>query len=361
MNNYELHNHKQSDFIKWIISFTLIFVLIIGMVASLALGLENRKNENKETPGIEQEETVSGSQILTRPMLLHGVKLYAAENPTTAPEGSVTLNATLNASGTIYNDNVLWEYAFQNPTSAWANGKTLSDYMSIIVSEDTHSATFTCNAPFGEPIIVTAISEDNPECTATCQFDYVKRITSVSDFYINNDSTYGTSYKNYIRMEMTNTVTAFVEYGVGTISPNIDILTMDVALPSEFTSVIAANITSGSMNARTYTNSIITCTPTQGSTVIGSFKMTLTNFYTGGGDTRQLNNILYNNAYNAETGNGAPYCVGKPSIKISVTYGDVIYQTFSYTHSSNVAFEKGALESKTAVTSVALDEENVAF
>lgn len=361
MNNYELHNHKQSDFIKWIISFTLIFVLLIGMVASLALGLENRKNENKETPGIEQEETVSASQVLARPMLARGMKLMAAATPTAASGDSVTLNATVNADITTYNDNVLWECAFENPTSAWANGKTLSDYMSITVSEDTHSATFTCNAPFGEPIIVTAISEDNPECSATCQFDYVKRIASVTDFYINSEPTYGTSYKNYVRIGMTNTVTASVQYGVGTVTPNIDILTMDVALPSEFTSVIAANITSGSMNARTYTNSIITCTPTQGSTVIGSFKMTLTNFYTGGGDTRKLNNILYNNAYNAETGNGAPYCVGKPSIKISVTYGDVIYQTFSYTHSSNVAFEKGALESKTAVTSVALDEENVAF
>lgn len=57
--NYELNNHKKSDSVKWFISFLLIFVLLIGMAASLAIGLENRKGENKENPAIEQEEETS--------------------------------------------------------------------------------------------------------------------------------------------------------------------------------------------------------------------------------------------------------------------------------------------------------------
>lgn len=61
--NYELNNHKKSDSVKWFISFLLIFVLLIGMAASLAIGLENRKGEDKENPAIEQEETVSSSQL----------------------------------------------------------------------------------------------------------------------------------------------------------------------------------------------------------------------------------------------------------------------------------------------------------
>lgn len=67
--NYELNNHKKSDSVKWFISFLLIFVLLIGMAASLAIGLENRKGENKENPAIEQEEEISsqieGSSIVT--------------------------------------------------------------------------------------------------------------------------------------------------------------------------------------------------------------------------------------------------------------------------------------------------------
>ena len=357
MNNYELNNHKQSDFIKWIISFTLIFVLLIGMVASLALGLENRKNENKETPDIEQEETVSASQILTKPMLSHGVKLYSVENPTTAPSGSVTLNASLNASGTIYNDDILWEYAFKNPTSTWANGKKLSDYMSIAVSEDTHSATFTCKMAFGEPIIVTAISEENPECTATCQFDYVKRITGVSDSYPNASSA---SYSRYIRIGATNTVTADVTYGVGTVTPYIDILDIKVPYSNELISVITSNISSG-MTAKTSSTQIVTCTPKQGSSVTGSFNFSLTDFYGGGGATNNLNNVIYNNAYNAATGEGSSYCGVKPTIKIAVTYGGVTYQTFSWTAQGFVRLEKGTLTLKTTVTSVDIDESNVVF
>ena len=357
MNNYELHNHKQSDFIKWIISFTLIFVLIIGMVASLALGLENRKNENKETPGIEQEETVSASQIMTRPMFARGIKLLAAANPTAASGNNVTLNATVNADITTYNDNVLWEYAFQDPTSAWANGKTLSDYMSFTVSEDTHSATFTCKEAFGEPIIVTAISEENPECTATCQLDYVKRITAVSDSYPNASSA---SFSRYIRIGMTNTVTANVTYGVGTVTPYIDILSIAIPFSSELVSVIRANISSG-MTAKSSSTETVTCTPLQGSSVTGSFNFALSAFYGGGGDTNNLNNAIYNNAYNAETDQGSSYCAVKPTIKIAVTYGGVTYQTYSWTAQGSVRLEKGALSLKTTVTSVSIDNSNVVF
>ena len=357
MNNYELNNHKQSDFIKWIISFTLIFVLLIGMVASLALGLENRKNENKETPGIEQEETVSASQVLARPMLARGMKLMAAATPTAASGDSVTLNATVNADITTYNDNVLWECAFENPTSAWANGKTLSDYMSFTVSEDTHSATFTCAQAFGEPIIVTAKSEENPECTATCQLDYVKRITSVSDSYPNASSA---SFSRYIRIGMTNTVTANVTYGVGTVTPYIDILSIAIPFSSELVSVIRANISSG-MTAKSSSTETVTCTPLQGSSVTGSFNFALSAFYGGGGDTNNLNNAIYNNAYNAETDQGSSYCAVKPTIKIAVTYGGVTYQTYSWTAQGSVRLEKGALKLKTTVTSVSIDNSNVAF
>ena len=357
MSNYELNNHKKSDAAKWwltLVGFILTGVILVGMMFGIITPVQM---EGKNPTTAEQTETVSGSQILTRPMLFHGVKLYAAEKPTTAPEGSVTLNATLDASGTIYNDDIGWEYAFQNPTSTWASGKKLSDYMTFTVSEDTHSATFTCKAAFGEPIIVTAKSEENPECTATCQLDYVKRITAVSDAYPNASSA---SFSRYIRIGMTNTVTADVTYGVGTVTPYIDILDIKVEYSKELISVITSNVSSG-MFAKTSNTQIVTCTPKQGSSVTGSFNSSLTDFYGGGGDPNNLNNAFYNNAYNAETGEGSSYCDVKPTIKIAVTYGDVTYQTFSWTAQGSVRLEKGALKLKTTVTSVKIDNSNVVF
>ena len=357
MSNKELNNYKKSDAAKWwltLVGFILTGVILVGMMLGIITPVQM---EGKNPTTAQQTETVSGSPILARPMLFHGVKLYAAENPATAPEGSVTLNATLNASGTIYNDNILWEYAFQNPTSTWASGKKLSDYMSFTVSEDTHSATFTCAQAFGEPIIVTAKSEENPECTATCQLDYVKRITSVSDSYPNASSA---SFSRYIRIGMTNTVTADVTYGVGTVTPYIDILSVKIPFSSELVSVIRANISSG-MNELSSSTETVTCTPLQGSSVTGSFNFALSSFYGGGGDSNNLNNAIYNNAYNAETGEGSSCCAVKPIINIAVTYGDVTYQTFSWTAQGSVRLEKGALKLKTTVTSVTIDNSNVVF
>ena len=229
--------------------------------------------------------------------------------------------------------------------------------MSFTVSEDTHSATFTCTESFGEPIIVTAISEENPECSATCQLDYVKRITSVSDSYPNASSA---SFSRYIRIGMTNTVTADVTYGVGTVTPYIDILSVEIPYSSELVSVIRANISSG-MTAKSSSTEAVTCTPLQGSSVTGSFNFALSSFYGGGGDSNNLNNAIYNNAYNAETGEGSSYCAVKPTIKIAVTYGGVTYQTYSWTAQGSVRLEKGALKLKTTVTSVSIDNSNVVF
>ncbi len=366
--NYELNNHKKSDTIKWIIAFTLIFALIIGVAASLYVNLapktdaETETTENKATE--KDPVAVSGTQqLMASPMVASsGIRLLSASTPATvsAPE-SVTITATLTSDITTYNDDVVWVIAFKNPSSAWASGKSVNDYVTMTVASDTHSVQVSPVEAFGEPIVITATSADNVECSATCQLDYVKRVIGINDFYINTDSSYGTNYKNYLRFGMTNTVTADVEYGVGTVTPEIAIESIDFALSTEFQNIIKNNITAGAMTARSTINAIVSGSETTSSYVTGSFNVGISNLYNGGGDPRQLNNVVYNNAYNAETGNGAPYMGGKPTIKISVSYGGTEYQTYTYTHTSSIPFERGNLVLDTAVTNLTLDTENVAF
>ena len=56
-NNYDLHEHKKSDSIKWTVAFTLIAILLLGMVTSIVMafkGDEIREAINGDGTKIEQ-------------------------------------------------------------------------------------------------------------------------------------------------------------------------------------------------------------------------------------------------------------------------------------------------------------------
>ena len=108
-----------------------------------------------------------------------------------APEHTVDNgSATLTITATVFPDNSAdntgldWRMAFKTPTSAWATGKTLSDYMTLTPSGDDVAGSKTvsvkCLKPFGEQIVITATSQDNPEVTASCTADFAQRVESAT-------------------------------------------------------------------------------------------------------------------------------------------------------------------------------------
>ncbi len=361
MSNYELNAHKKSDTVKWVVAFTLIFALILGMAASIYIGLDNRQEE--EVPATEgstapalQANTVSEA----------GIRLMSARTTDVSPaatgtDDSVTITATLTANASSYDDTVLWTVQFKDYSSAWASGKDVADYVTMTVSSDTHSVQIDCNAAFGEPIIVTAVSKDNSTCKATCQLDYVKRITSVTDFYLNEEAASGTSYKNYMRFAATNTVTASVEFGDGTITPELAITSMSIPLSSTIQGLINDNIFSSGMSAKSSISLSVAEKTAEGNTVTGSFAVAISDLYSGSGEDNALNNWVYTNAFTASTGGGAPYMNGTPTIQISVRYGGVAYQNFQYTHTEAIRFERGNLHPLTSVTALEVDPKSFVF
>ncbi len=60
MSNYELQSHKKSDSIKWIIVFTLIAVLFVGLIVSFVRG--NNQELPEEIPS-EQSLEIEGQQL----------------------------------------------------------------------------------------------------------------------------------------------------------------------------------------------------------------------------------------------------------------------------------------------------------
>ena len=108
-----------------------------------------------------------------------------------APEHTVDNGSeTLTITATVFPDNSAdntgldWRMAFKTPTSAWATGKTLSDYMTLTPSgtdvAGSKTVSVKCLKPFGEQIVITATSQDNPEVTASCTADFAQRVESAT-------------------------------------------------------------------------------------------------------------------------------------------------------------------------------------
>lgn len=92
-------------------------------------------------------------------------------------EMTVNVIATITPNDAA-NKAVDWSVAFVNVSSAWANGKAATDYITAEPTTDgALTATVTCKAAFGEQIKITVTSRDNPDASASCTVDYKQQFT----------------------------------------------------------------------------------------------------------------------------------------------------------------------------------------
>lgn len=185
MENYELKRHQKSDVIKWIIAFALIFVLLAGLIGTWVVLFEDDAPE-EESPA--QTETVvtdgegnpmESGKVYAMPANM--VFATTAAEPSDAKDG-ITLKATIDPD-TAANQNVDWSVSFVNPSSSWASGKTITDYVTVTPTSDgALTATVQCLKAFGEQIKITVTSRANEYAKAECTVDYARRITDFT-FY----------------------------------------------------------------------------------------------------------------------------------------------------------------------------------
>lgn len=185
MENYELKRHQKSDVIKWIIAFALIFVLLAGLIGTWVVLFEDDAPE-EESPA--QTETVvtdgegnamESGKVYAMPANM--VFAATAAEPSDAKDG-ITLKATIDPD-TAANQNVDWSVSFVNPSSSWASGKTVTDYVTVTPTSDgALTATVQCLKAFGEQIKITVKSRANEYAKAECTVDYARRITDFT-FY----------------------------------------------------------------------------------------------------------------------------------------------------------------------------------
>ena len=142
----------------------------------------------KELPAVND---LTGNVVVT-PQESGGIRLMAEFQPEITESGdatdyegeTLTITATVSPDNSADNTGLDWSMAFKDPSSAWATGKTLTDYMTLTPSgtdaAGSKKVSVKCLKPFGEQVVITATSQDNPEVTASCTADFAQRIESAT-------------------------------------------------------------------------------------------------------------------------------------------------------------------------------------
>ena len=163
----------------------LCSALIILLIATIGIAIPSKgftdwskfkKNPQVEQPDKPGEQKPSGDDVVIEQIEASGILLSAAI--ASADESGVTqrFTATITPSEAT-NQKVNWSVAFKNAGSEWANGKNISDYVTVTPTSDgSLYADVTCKAAFGEQIILTVTSRDNAEAKATATVDYRKKV-----------------------------------------------------------------------------------------------------------------------------------------------------------------------------------------
>ena len=172
----------------------LIALMLLLLVAASACALTACNNTTAEISGVQIATDDNGdpmygggSYVMPEGMAFSAVASTAAETNT-----SVTLTANYEPAGTS-NKQTNWSVSFVNPSSSWANGKTVTDYVTV-ESTGTNTAKVACVKAFGEQIIVKATSAADPSVSATTTVDFEKKLEDVKFTLYFNDSVVGSAY-----------------------------------------------------------------------------------------------------------------------------------------------------------------------
>lgn len=150
-------------------------------------------------------------------------------------ETAYTIKATITPSDAT-NQKVDWSVSFKNPSSTWATGKKVADYVTATPSADgSLTATVSNLKAFGEQIIVTVTSRDNSEAKATVTVDYVKRLTNASVSIGGNNTVVCSESGQAYNVTLNQT------YSDGTIASKTDIEKIEFALSTSVITSIRAS------------------------------------------------------------------------------------------------------------------------
>lgn len=172
----EFNQHKKSDTVKWIIAFTLIIMLMAGVVASLYLSLNSyqpavpKNTESTNTESSKEDEIAKDSSGVV--LTMGQVKLMSVSMLAASEEQYVsqTVTATITPA-TVVDKYVTWSLAWAS--NAPLKGSDISEYIQITDdSQGNLTATINCYKSFkGSKAILTCTTRQGGK-TGTVEIVY---------------------------------------------------------------------------------------------------------------------------------------------------------------------------------------------
>lgn len=178
MGNY--NDNSWSERFSWIITIVamvLVAILSIGLLCALFIQPQEDEPEAEPKDGAVISETAEHGVSLMSAKIVPAA--YAANGVSALADTAYTLTASVEPdyAGEKTFD---WSIKFEDGSSSWANGKSVTDYVTVTPSSDgADTATVECKQAFGERILVTCTSRDYTGLSATCTVDYAQRITGM--------------------------------------------------------------------------------------------------------------------------------------------------------------------------------------
>ncbi len=173
-------------------------LLIAATVLSVVFGLKGSEKTGTVDLGIDHNDnlilTPESNVVMAMSVLRTGDK---TENviPLNGNTDGIAITATIGPE-TAGDKEVLWTVKWETSSESgggqhsggsiralsWGEGKPVADYVTLSATSSLsgESVTLDCKQDFGEQIIVTATSADNPAVTASCTVDYCQKIKSVN-------------------------------------------------------------------------------------------------------------------------------------------------------------------------------------
>ena len=166
---------------------SIVLAALLAAVAVVELVLWRLDYIVFQNPNAQEQTVGTQDSLIIGESEGNGVEIKSAKIPaeqyaeygvSALAETAYTLTATITPADAT-NKAVDWTVAFANPSSAWANGKTVTDYVTVTPTSDgALTANVACLQAFGAKIKVVASSRENPEITAECAVDYAQRCPS---------------------------------------------------------------------------------------------------------------------------------------------------------------------------------------
>lgn len=199
-----MEKRSKKNAVKWGI-ITAACLLVAAFIVGVCLqtfGTGKAKPSEWFDSGKQEELTVGGGMVLPdneKPMQGgNGISLYSAEIPVEAyaengvsedAENAYTVTATVSPDNDAQNTVVIWALTWKDPSSAWATGKALSDYITATPNGEgvaaSKTVTVVCLQAFGEPVVLTAKCKYDETVTVSVQIDYAARL-NLSEYVATN-------------------------------------------------------------------------------------------------------------------------------------------------------------------------------